>query len=121
MQVLAQLGGQNAGKVTGGEGFQSEGDEAVAVGDGGGPLLGGPAFVLEVGRGEQGDHRVGAFERLVHALDQVVPRAPVPDVQDDPVAGLLQVPADPLGPGPVGARVADEELLGVIGHPCPRP
>ncbi len=63
----------------------------------------------KVGSGEQRDHPA-VRERLVRLADEVLAHRPVPVVQFDRVAGLHQLPADPLGPGAVGAGVADEAV-----------
>jgi hypothetical protein len=47
-------------------------------------------------------------------------RAEVPGLDHNLVALGLQLPGDPLRPGPVGAGVADEEVRR-LGHPPPQP
>jgi hypothetical protein len=82
-----------------------------------GPLVGG------IGRGQVGlrqqrDGAVGLLQRLTHPLDEVVAWGKVPGLQHGGVAVVLQLPGDPLRPGPVAAGVGDEEVLLLVARPC---
>ena len=88
------------------------------LGDGRGPLGLGVERTQVAGRqdGEQAGRR---FERPLHVEHEVLAGPEVPRHRDDRVAGVVELPGDPLGPAPVRAGVADEEVcpLGVHGPP----
>src|SRR5687768_6030710 len=69
--------------------------------------------------GEHGQRAMRLSMRPVHVLDKVP--AEIPILEPDRVAGLLQHPGDPGGPGTVSLVEADEEVaLGgrAVGHGC---
>ncbi len=74
----------------------------------------------QVGRGEHQDGVVGRLDGLVHGVDERGPGGHVPGLQHGGIAGGLELPGQPLGPGPVGLGVADEEvaLLVWLVHPA---
>ena len=115
VEVLAQFPGQEGRDVVVGQGLDRHWYEPSPHGHGGRPLLLSPSLGSEVVLGEQGHHRIGPVESEVHLLYEVVPGAPIPPVQLDLVTGPLELPAGPLCPGPVRARITDEEPHGV-GH-----
>jgi hypothetical protein len=120
-QVEVGPAAQQAGGLAGSDPHgQQDGVVAGGVlGEGGLPLRGGERG-LQVGGREHQQGPAGLLDGLVHALDEHLAGAEVPGLQHGGVAGALQGVGDPLGPGGVGAGVADEEvaLLVLVVHPA---
>jgi hypothetical protein len=72
----------------------------------------------EVGGRDQRQCTVRLLQGILHAGHEVVARLEVLGLDDHGVSSVFELPGDPLGPGPVGAGVADEEVRR-LGHPPP--
>ena len=70
----------------------------------------------EVGLGAHRQQPVRPLQRRGHAGHEVLTRRPVPHIQLDGVAGLLQLPGQPLRPPGVPTGVTDEEIGPPTAH-----
>lgn len=62
-------------------------------------------------RRQQRECHIAGQNRLLDLLGQASPRPQVPRLHPHPVAQLLQMRRDPLGPSLVGPHMADEEVV----------
>jgi hypothetical protein len=117
-QVNVDLGAQQPWQLAG---LETDQQQAIApifvMQERGGPLI--PAVRrCQVRRRDQRQGPVGPLQGVLHAVHEVVAWFEVPCLDDHRVAGLFELPGDPLRRGPVGAGVADEEVCR-LGHPPP--
>src|SRR6266545_7142448 len=83
-----------------------------------------PKAGLEIGGREHGQGTAGGAHCPLHLVDEIAAWSEVPRLQQDRIAGCLELPGDPFGPEPVHARVADEEVgstLARLRHAAPSP
>ncbi len=52
----------------------------------------------------------GAADTFLHSRGPVCTRHEVPFLEQHPIAGLLQLPRDPLGPGHVRSGIGNEKM-----------
>jgi hypothetical protein len=65
----------------------------------------------------QDGHDLGRpVDLSMHTRHEGIPGPEVPDIQHNGVPSVLQLPSDPLRPGPVIPGVADEEVAGRVSH-----
>jgi hypothetical protein len=119
-QVDVDPGRQQAWRVAG---LDPDGDQQAplagwVLGEGGPPLRL-PERRPEIRRRQHRHRPVGPLDRLLHLVDKVAAYLEVPGLQHRRVAGRLQLPRDPLRPGPVGGGIADKQRR--RSHPPPSP